>query len=509
MKKRYADPVEREKLLQRLLSDHHSKNNSKASTPKSDHNEAIENASNDSHISESFPPHALNDTLFYASEITPTKRYPSESPQSTSPNSSPNQNLEDEDDSIENDSMNSSNSARRSNSRYGSGNMNRTIRTDSTFVQGRGGHENDRRRHLKTKEDLIKEAKEEFNRQYTFQPQLNTSIATATPTPSHGTTINRRESTTSKPKRSSSVNRIDAMLRVHEQKLLLRDKQRLEVERAQVELFCTFKPEICPGTNQILQKKYVEDEYNGKLIQQQQQQEMKRTRSSSLPPSRSAASRQSPNNNPPSASQRLFSDAKKKLNKQHLIQTQLSDISKSEYPFHPSINPKTNAILAVVNGSEYRPLYERVGEIQRSSMIHKQVLANSYEDELRNAITFRPKIDEKSAQMILEKRLKQSRDAPSEGKSNEEPHRFLGQHSRGEDGGGGDDVGRRLLDEGRKQLLRKHQLLAERERELANQMKEPKPCKGSQEILEQNPAVWYCPSHPPSLPLSDRWPIVR
>lgn len=526
LKNRYTDPIEREKLLQRLLNEHNMK---KSSTPQSVTRNTQspaeipeEVSSNTSHLSELESPQKLNDTLFYASEITPAKRYPnSEDNQFYDPFDKLHQlphdtnevidesRAEEEDESIENDSMNSnyqqSASSPQVSTRYGYKNLNKTIKSqpesqkDPQNTQGK-------KRYQKTKEELVQEAREEFRRQYTFQPNLITttgkqSAERSSPYQSSTTATTTATTTTTNPrKRSSSVNRIEAMLKLHEQKLINREKQKKEVEKAQVDLFCTFKPEICPGTNEILQKKYNEDLYHEQLIQQEQYDEYdtsrlsrshrkisdSTTRPKSAPPTRTKT-----------VTQRLYHDAEKKKQKQQIIQKELNQVYKSEYPFHPSINPITNSIVKQVNGAEYRPIYERVGDVQRQIVINKQILTNSYEEEMKNSTPFRPKIDHYSEKLIQQKRLKQSEESKDGASEQERKERLSNEIFHPNEGSGGsssrkeeDDDGKnhvenRLLDEGKKQVMRKYQLIASREQELANQIKTPKPCKGSQEILEQ------------------------
>jgi hypothetical protein len=487
LKKRYSDPNEREKLLQRLLAEHHSKHSTptvkNVETPKSDSTPSTGE-------SEVFP-HQLNDTLFYASDITPAKKYDPTNGAIESEYSSPELVLDDDiidatQPRMDDDSLEPNHPSEVTESRYGQHQMNKTLKHGEEFSNYLNKENNHQRifrgdnspttptepikkRILKSKEELVKEAREEFSRKYPFHPTIS-HTNTTTPSPTY------------KPKRSASVSRIDAMLRVHEQNLMSREKQRVEVEKAQVARFCTFKPEICPGTNAILQRKDREEEFIGRQPSRSHTTDRNR-RSSSATPRRSL---------PAPASERLYRDAEKKQQHQAVIQQKMNEIMKSEFPFQPSINPRTDSIIQSVNGAEYRPIYERVGDVQRTQVTNKQILTHSYEEMRANELTFQPKIDKKS-ELIVENKRNQVLKRHVEGDKGE------GMSERESIFGIGTEnkiaelvhhnVGMRLLEEGKKQLQRKYQLIAEREKEMANQVKMPKPCKGSEQLLNENPQL--------------------
>ena len=281
--------------------------------------------------------------------------------------------------------------------------------SSSNDVPGEGSQ----KKYLKTKKEVIANAENDFKRQHTFKPQLEFK--------------NKK-----KGHQQGSVDRIDAMIQVHGQSLANRERQKIELERAKVEANCSFKPTLSKGTQQIMRQK------------------AKETGVDNLQPS-----------------ERLFQQAGKHQVQKRMLKHQVDEAIHSECTFKPNLNPNSSAILG--DGAEQRPLYERVGDVQRQHAMKRQVLLECYEEANNEHLTRNPAINDKSRDMVTKRRSQ----ADSTDLAQSETR----------------DVGSRLMNEARNQLNRKYRLIEERERELASKVKNPALCRGSQRYVSNNPNI--------------------
>mmetsp|Transcript_21076 Transcript_21076/g.30447 ORF Transcript_21076/g.30447 Transcript_21076/m.30447 type:complete len:632 (+) Transcript_21076:2-1897(+) len=270
------------------------------------------------------------------------------------------------------------------------------------------------RQYLKTREEIVEEAEREFAKKHTFRPCLAT-----------------RDDNSKQPEassRSRTIGRIDAMLRAHEQSVQRRDKLRVELERAEVEQTCTFKPRISDAADDIL-------------------------RASGETETRAEEGR---------AADRLYRYAEKRAEQQRVVGQKLEAARRADLTFQPSINPGTRAMVQSAD-EERVPIHERVGDLQREAAINRQILLECHEHAQADRNTFNPEINPRSRRMVEDKRKMEDSDSV--------------------------DVGSRLMGEARAQQERRYKLLEEREKEMAQGTKDPKPCRGSSSILQNNPAL--------------------
>ena len=470
---RYADPVEREKLLQRLLAEHgaRSRQHSNTSTPRSNQftpeGDTYERESSvyDSAHSRMGPSNG-QDTLFFASEYldmsTPQSGGPSGgyfydhtvgstlSMDSISP-----EELLNHHHSYDTQYATESKSPPRtlphrpgrsvSPDMYGT--VDRRERQPSdvrtamrgSSRSGRGGAEvtspgpvSTTRKHLKSKQEILEEAKAEFRKQHPFKPQVVTKPQRAVSAPRGAV---------------SSTDRIDAMLKAHEHSLAQREQQRVALQRSEVASNCTFRPKLSKGTQHILQQKA---------------QDEGRVGGSSGERVEVGEGVDQP------ASERLYAQAEKRKIQQREMQRKVELARRHEYTYQPAINPATNSMIQAME-KEYLPIYARVGALVREQTENKQILLECYE-QAQSEMTFQPEICERSRK-LAERRQRGRGDSAEE------------EYSK--------DVGTRLLQAAHGQMERKFKLVEDREREMSEQFSDPKPCKGSDDIIRRNAHLRY------------------
>ena len=307
-------------------------------------------------------------------------------------------------------------------------NFKSTISKDNTHDQATEGGG---RKVLRSKEEVIAEAEKKFKHQHTFKPKLE---------------LSKYKKKSGSGKEGGSVDRIDAMIQVHGQSLANRERQKIELERSKLEQNCSFKPQLSKGTQQIMRQKAKEF---GTAENQQ--------------------GGSGDNVDAVAASERLFRQAGKHQVQQRMLKHQLDEAQNSECTFQPAVNQTSTSMVG--DCVEQRPLYERVGDVQRQQAMSRQVLLECYEEADNEKLTLNPEINDKSRRMVDKCR---HLDASSEEHSNPlDPT----------------DVGTRLMNEARNQLNRKYRLIEERERELASNVKNPALCRGSQRYVTNNPNI--------------------
>lgn len=356
------------------------------------------------------------------------------------------------------------------------------------------------KRHLKTKEMLLEEAEKEFRDSCKFSPTLFTKIygrkysrdgspnrsyvdsrsreaelkhymRAKSASPSRGRRLERSLSTS--PSRSKSrqryseeqiLFRIEEMNRIHENRLKERHVMKKEYEQLEM-LNCTFKPNLSKGTESIVRQKALLETVPGIL-------RGSRDEKSSYDVGESSASRSI------EVSERLYKLAGVRASQQKWLEKEIQEARLSEYSFHPTINPIT-ATKALENN--YRPIHERVYELQRDKKRYLMGLKAAIDEEDKANFTFTPQIDARSKVMAEKK--------------NNASYAFyanMDESVRREDlKPFQKDVGTRLMNEGQLIMKRKQQLLEEREKIIAEQMEKPFLSDGSRKLAEKNDLLRY------------------
>lgn len=178
-------------------------------------------------------------------------------------------------------------------------------------------------------------------------------------------------------------------------------------------------------------------------------------------------------------STRLHREAEQRSAQQRWLEKQVEEARLAQYSFQPVINPANTSFLDDI---DHRPIYERVGELQRERESRRRDLKQSHDDSLVD-LTFTPQIDSKSRK-IAERRLeaKDSEDLDescSRSLSASGTGSRLSQH----------DIGARLHGEAALAARRKEQLRSEREGVLVLEMEPVKISKGSDRLAQQSPHV--------------------
>ena len=178
-------------------------------------------------------------------------------------------------------------------------------------------------------------------------------------------------------------------------------------------------------------------------------------------------------------SMRLHREAEQRSAQQRWLEKQVEEARLAQFSFQPAINPANTSFLDDI---DHRPIYERVGELQRERESRRRDLKQSHDDSLVD-LTFTPQIDSKSRK-IAQRRLeaKDSEDLDescSRSLSASGTGSRLSQH----------DVGARLHGEAALAARRKEQLRSEREGVLVLEMEPVKISKGSDRLAQQSPHV--------------------
>jgi hypothetical protein len=204
----------------------------------------------------------------------------------------------------------------------------------------------------------------------------------------------------------------------HERKLASRDRMRLELEQAELS-FCTFRPALSRGTDAILARKQRQQEDEQRAAVEAYAQARGDAR---LPPPPEAPDGADNTTNshenssssscsrvvggsyldrvvaaPAGASERLHSLAEQQRRGRQLQQRTEREAEMVDFPFQPNINPDT--VAKFIDADSYKPIYERVGEVQRQRRRQLDRLREQRLREEREQNTFQPAIDPKSAAM--------------------------------------------------------------------------------------------------------------
>ena len=433
---RYAESTEREKLISRLLTEH---------SNKKQLNNTNNNNNNDSKLfSESVKRIPHDDDSDDDPYILDTTLNTSATPKEVD------NNYYDEDSEEKENSLYFASELNAWNKSKPKVDMFRTIRPnsaptknitrdyydDEVKINRIGGN-----KYLKSREELKKEYDETFNQEFNFKPKLS------------GKVEKELKQTSKEPNLSE---RVKEMHMKYENSMVNREKQKRDLEKLELSQ-CTFKPQICKGTESIVRSK----------VNEQQTLENER---------RQVLEKQQDSSSVLEKSRRMYEEAEQRSLQQKWLEKKVQEARMSQYTFQPVINPVNATIV-----EDYRPIHERLADIQREKN-RKIAELKAESDEAQVDLTFAPKIDNHSRK-LAEKRLSgQYRYGSNDGgldDDDENPEQLLLQS----------DVGTRLIIEGKKAAQRKQQLAQEYEKQEALSMEQAKVSKGTESIAARNPKV--------------------
>jgi hypothetical protein len=315
------------------------------------------------------------------------------------------------------------------------------------------------RKYHKSKEQLQIEAEASFKQQYAFKPTIIANQSDGD---------NRRE--------SSGRARIEEMQTLYKKSREEREKKKKEYLQSQL-VDCTFQPQITKmGINSSRSKSKAGSQlfdavdflsggtgYTAKAVPD--------TGCKGGPAVVTAM--------------RLHDEAEQRTAQQRWLEKQVEEARLSQFTFQPAINP---AVTSLYSDIDHRPIYERVGELQREKEDRLRNLKQSHEDAQVD-LTFTPQIDARSRR-IAERRLESEGDDPDDSSH---------PSSRGQTDSNGMrwpaaaqcDVGARLHRDALLASRRMKQLCLEREEALVSEMAPARPCKGTEKLAQENMVVGY------------------
>ena len=179
-------------------------------------------------------------------------------------------------------------------------------------------------------------------------------------------------------------------------------------------------------------------------------------------------------------SMRLHREAEQRSAQQRWLEKQVEEARLAQFSFQPMINPANSSCFDDI---DHRPIYERVGELQRERESRLRDLKQSHNDSQID-LTFTPQIDSRSRK-IAQRRLDGMGDRGRD-KDSEDPDESF---SRSVSGSRSSQhaVGTRLHGEAALAARRKEQLRSEREEVLVLEMEPVKISKGSGKLAQQSP----------------------
>lgn len=356
-------------------------------------------------------------------------------------------------------------------------------------------------KYLKSRGDLVKEAKDSFRATHSFKPTVaafnNTSMnglhnSLYLPTRSSS---NKRHSRTSaivnkisKPPVAAALShRIEELHASHKSRQEELNRQRREMELLELS-HCSFTPTLSRGTQELISRRRRTNEAIDRYYQQH------------------ASDTDLPLAVVEDVSQRLHDDAEIRQNQRIWLEAEVKRQRDAQTTFQPSINPTPNPSVAdgysnlgsphnnsSVGGTDRVPIHLRIYELQSDKQKHLKELATAIETSQQKVMTFHPKIDSRSRVMAERRQVEQvSTDYDLV------TQRYLSPFSEV-------DVGARLTSEGKKQARRLMHLKEESEKSLFESMQQPEVCKGTKKMAETNPLIRYadcenssCRVHPSS-----------
>ena len=327
------------------------------------------------------------------------------------------------------------------------------------------------KKYLKSRDDLEAEFAAEWDAKHTFQPQLATSKY-------YEHSINASHNRSLKY-RSSIDDRIQDMLDERAKKLQNRDSMKRDLERSEL-LECTFQPRITKRSEVILKRAQKLHDYHN------EEGGYNETGVADLPSSSSgtgAVNTSNPATNG-SVADRLFEEARSRARSLRKEMQRKETQALTEHSFHPTINPKT--IEKFQSDLSRRPIYERIGEVQRDHKHHMQKLRDKYLQEEAKETTFEPKIGDKSSKLADKRRSQFGNDADESDRAQEE---LLGKVRIPYRTTTGTQVADRLHREGRELRAKMHKLRQDHLQEEDANLQQAPVSKGSAKIAMQNAQV--------------------
>ena len=311
----------------------------------------------------------------------------------------------------------------------------------------------------KSKEQLQKEAEASFQRHYAFRPTV----------PSDGRKLRDRRDI-------CGTDRIEAMQKSYKKSQEEREKQKKDFMNIEL-TNCTFQPQITKmgeGTNRI-----------GKARKSSDSPQFNAVEFLSGGTGYSANEQyqgQRENGVAGEVSLRLYNDAEQRSTQQQWLERQVVEARLAQFTFQPSINPVTTSYFDTI---EYKPIYERVGELQKEREDRRRVLKQNYEDAQVD-LTFTPSIDPKSRRIAVKKlECEEPQEASSSiivtSQRDEYPPRPTQQS----------DVGSRLHRQAFFAARRKQEQCAKREELEIMEMEPPRLSKGTEKLALSSFKVGY------------------
>ena len=210
----------------------------------------------------------------------------------------------------------------------------------------------------RTKEDVRREVEVEYQQQCTFKPRINKWKSQA-----GGRTLESREE------------RMERLTASRDD--LFKERERARKKEAESELVeCTFQPNI--GAPYATTAMAIADRDGGGAD----------------------------GGNRVPLEVRLHHEADKRAMDRERAKRQLEEAELESFPFKPNINPHTAAILDM---TRYRPIHERVGDLQRAKNAELQ-RRRIQQDRVNPDLTFKPEINAESERLVHRRRL-ESQDA--------------------------------------------------------------------------------------------------
>lgn len=168
----------------------------------------------------------------------------------------------------------------------------------------------------------------------------------------------------------------------HKEKYLHLSQIKAELEAKKTAEW-TFSPSIDPNSRRIAEKKAIMEELNQDIDDSDKPVDIRRR----------------------SFDYRLHEDAVQRIHQQRWLAKHVEIAKLSQYPFKPlRIETRYRSSSAPHNSTiqsqqDFRPIYERVYDLQKQSNCKLQNLRLSYDNKLKDEMPFSPKIDKKSEKL--------------------------------------------------------------------------------------------------------------
>jgi hypothetical protein len=358
-----------------------------------------------------------------------------------------------------------------------------------------------------SKEQLKLNAEKEFKAAHPFRPSLSRTRS-ASPSPRPTTAVESFPFQNKRQEKSHFFERLHEMENRHQQKEKQKEQLRNELENLEL-LQCTFQPEITKRSKKILHSKEKNRKTNLSYDDYREEEEFKEQKNLS------------------SLTNRLHEEASHQKKKLHYLSQHMEEIALSDCTFKPQITSKSNTLAikhqikkeyrpetsasstsASVSPSrvlkarepvvKYKPIHDRLSELQKEKQQRVRKLRNSIEQEQAMMMTFQPQINPASAKMAQKKFVKQGYSYPLHLRSSSASPTSTSQHKNNQktNKNGSDeedlilltksDVAERLINEGRRLQRKKQELLFDREQEISQTLEKPFISQGSKKLIQKN-----------------------